>query len=114
MVFGSRSEKNRDKATKLLITVEKKLTALQAEMDVVLGPDPDPDVPRVLQQSARRKPLPAHLPRETRSLRSEATCCPECGGVLKPLGESVSEQLELISSTFKVIETIRPVVGVII
>lgn len=108
MVFGSRSEKNRDKATKLLITVEKKLTALQAEMDVVLGPDPDPDVPRVLQQSARRKPLPAHLPRETRSLRPEATCCPECGGVLKPLGESVSEQLELISSTFKVIETIRP------
>lgn len=45
MVFGSRSEKKRDKATKLLKTVEKKLTALQAEMDVVLGPDPDPKVP---------------------------------------------------------------------
>lgn len=77
-------------------------------MDVVLGPDPDLKVPRVQQQSARRKPLPAHLPRETQRLTPEETCCPECGGVLKPLGKSISEQLELLSSTFKVIETIRP------
>ncbi|WP_133523182.1 IS66 family transposase [Buttiauxella sp. JUb87] len=108
MVFGSRSEKTRDKATKLLRKVEKRLTALQAEMGVVLGPDPDPAVPRVLQQSARRKPLPAHLPRETQRIEPEETCCPDCGGTLKPLAESISEQLELISSAFKVIETVRP------
>lgn len=99
---------NRDKAAKLLRKVEKPLTVLQAEMDVVLGPDPDPAVPRVLQQSARRKPLPTHLPRETRRIEPEGTCCPDCGGALKPLADSISEQLELISSAFKVIETVHP------
>ncbi|SQD07439.1 IS orf [Escherichia coli] len=33
---------------------------------------------------------------------------PGCGGDLSPLGCDVSEQLELISSAFKVIETQRP------
>lgn len=107
MVFGSRSEKNRDRAAKLLRKVEKNLEALQAEMDAVLGPNADPVVPRVLQQSSHRKPLPAHLPRETRNIKPEETCCPDCGGALKRLGESISEQLELISSAFRVIETKR-------
>lgn len=107
MVFGSRSEKSRDKAARLLNKAKKRLEDLQAETEAVLGPDPDPAVPRVLQQSSRRKPLPSHLPRETRALEPVETCCPDCGGVLKPLGENLSEQLELISNTFKVIETRR-------
>ncbi|EAM7164478.1 IS66 family transposase, partial [Salmonella enterica] len=52
--------------------------------------------------------LPASLPRETRVIRPEEECCPACGGELSPLGCDVSEQLELISSAFKVIETQRP------
>ncbi|RJX83667.1 hypothetical protein D3822_32295 [Escherichia coli] len=35
-------------------------------------------------------------------------CRPACGGELSSLGCDVSEQLELISSAFKVIETQRP------
>ncbi|MEE9869100.1 IS66 family transposase, partial [Escherichia coli] len=38
----------------------------------------------------------------------EEECCPACGGELSSLGCDVSEQLELISSAFKVIETQRP------
>nr|WP_250886927.1 IS66 family transposase [Escherichia coli] len=41
-------------------------------------------------------------------MRPEEECCPACGGELSPLGCDVSEQLELISSAFKVIETQRP------
>ncbi|ECO1091008.1 transposase, partial [Salmonella enterica subsp. enterica serovar Kentucky] len=48
------------------------------------------------------------LPRETRVIRPEEECCPACGGELRILGNYVSEQLELISSAFKVIETQRP------
>lgn len=107
MLFGSWSEKTRDRAAKLLIRVERNLEALQAEMDAVLGPNADPVVPHKLQQSSHRKPLPAHLPRETRCIKPEEACCPDCGGALKPLGESISEQLELISSAFGVIETKR-------
>ncbi|HEA9475343.1 TPA: IS66 family transposase, partial [Escherichia coli] len=41
-------------------------------------------------------------------IRPEEECCPACGGDLTSLGCDVSEQLELISSAFKVIETQRP------
>ncbi len=51
---------------------------------------------------------PATLPRETRTLLPAETACPACGGELSALGCDVSEQLELISSAFKVIETQRP------
>lgn len=36
------------------------------------------------------------------------TACPACGGELKVMGETISEQLEIINSAFKVIETVRP------
>ncbi|MCI5353603.1 IS66 family transposase, partial [Escherichia coli] len=47
-------------------------------------------------------------PRETRVIRPEEECCPASGGELSSLGCDVSEQLELIHSAFKVIETQRP------
>ncbi len=77
-------------------------------MAETLGEQYDPVLPSALRQSSARKPLPASLPRETRVIRPEEECCPACGGDLSPLGCDVSEQLELISSAFKVIETQRP------
>ncbi|MCU6204621.1 IS66 family transposase zinc-finger binding domain-containing protein, partial [Enterobacter cloacae] len=81
---------------------------LQEEMAEVLGEQHDPVLPQPLRQSSSRKPLPASLPRETRTLSPAEKACPECGGELSALGCDVSEQLELISSAFKVIETQRP------
>lgn len=52
--------------------------------------------------------LRVSLPRENRVIRPEEECCPACGGELSSLGCDVSEQLELISSAFQVIETQRP------
>lgn len=54
-----------------------------------------------------RQPLPAHLPREDNVIEPLDEACSACGGKLKPLGEDVSEQLELIDSAFKVIRHIR-------
>jgi transposase len=36
------------------------------------------------------------------------TACPDCGGVLKPLGEDVAEMLEWVPASFKVIRLVRP------
>jgi transposase len=56
----------------------------------------------------RRKPLPEGLPREVVTHLPEHDCCPDCGGALRQFGEDVSEQLERIPATFKVIRHVRP------
>jgi len=54
-----------------------------------------------------RKPLPPHLPREDEV--HEASCtCPNCGGQMRRLGEDVTEVLEYVPASFKVIRHIRP------
>ncbi len=59
-----------------------------------------------------RRPLPAHLPRESvvyAALPSDQNCtCPECGGVMRTLGEDVAEVLEYVPARFKVIRHVRP------
>jgi transposase len=54
-----------------------------------------------------RRPLPAHLPRQTQ-VHAAACACPDCGGQLKRIGEDVAEQLEFIPEHFKVIRHVRP------
>ncbi len=51
---------------------------------------------------------PFPVPLVKPGIQPEEECCPACGGELSSLGCDVSEQLELISSAFKVIETQRP------
>lgn len=108
MQFGKSSEKLREKTQRQVCEAEERISVLQEEMAEVPGEQHDPALPQSLRQSSARKPLPASLPHETRKLSPPETACPDCGGELRPLGCDVSEQLELISSTFKVIETQRP------
>ena len=55
-----------------------------------------------------RKPMPAHLPRE-HVIHEPAPVCTGCGGtVLRKLGEDVTELLEYIPSSFKVVQIVRP------
>jgi transposase len=60
------------------------------------------------RQSKPRLPLPDHLPRDERIYVPEATACPDCGGSFKSLGEDISEQLEYIPASFRVIRHVRP------
>ena len=54
-----------------------------------------------------RKPFPAHLPRE-RVVIAAPCSCPACGGSrLSKLGEDVTETLEVIPRSWKVIQTVR-------
>jgi transposase len=54
-----------------------------------------------------RRPLPEHLPRETRRILPKQQACPDCGGALKHLGEDISEMLEYVPASFKVIRQVR-------
>src|SRR5260370_4474645 len=55
-----------------------------------------------------RRPLPDHLPREVRKVLPKQEACPDCGGKLKHLGEAVSEILEYVPASLKVIQYVRP------
>lgn len=60
-----------------------------------------------LKNKPARKPLPDHLQREVITHIPSEECCPDCGGKLRKLGEDVSEYLERIPETFKVIRNVR-------
>lgn len=108
MHFGKSSEKLREKMQRQVREAEERISALQEEVAEVQREQHDPALPQPLRQSSARKPLAASLPRKTITLKPEEAVCPACGGDLGPLGCDVSEQLELISSAFRVIATQRP------
>ena len=54
-----------------------------------------------------RRPLPAHLPRE-RLVHPAPAACPCCGGtMLRKIGEDVTEMLERVPASWKVIQHVR-------
>ena len=114
MQFGRRSEQMDETITQLELALEE-LECVRAE----LGGSDEPAVnDEVTEQPAdsdvsapakpKRKPLPEHLPRHSVEHRPSACCCPDCGGALKPLGEDVSEVLEYVPASFRVIRHVRP------
>lgn len=100
MQFGRKSEK----LDRKIEQIETRLEDLLAEEGEAEEKQPELAVAR---QKSVRQPLPEHLPREDRVLEPEDQACPACGGNLKPLGEDVSEQLEIIDTAFKVIRHVR-------
>ncbi len=125
MLFGQSSEKSRNKLEKKIGEAEKRLGEMEIRLNAakqclnaaaaaVEVPD-SPNVvavptagPAVVRQTLSRKPLPATLPRETQRIEPVESACPDCGGVLKVIGQTVSEQLDIINTAFRVIETVRP------
>jgi transposase len=102
MQFGRRSEKLDLQIEQL----ELRLEDLQAdEGDATAQVEKHSNSPR---KSPVRKPLPDHLPREERVYPPAEACCPDCGGDLRHLGDDISEQLEFIPASFKVIRHTRP------
>src|ERR1700679_1473005 len=107
MHFGRRSEKLNADIEQLELRLED-LEVNQAAAE----PLPIQPATRAIDKKARRKParrpLPADLPRETETLAPQQEACPDCGGTLRHLGQDVSETLEYIPASFKVIRTVRP------
>ncbi len=55
----------------------------------------------------KRRPLPDNLPRHEQVL-TPGEACRACGGVLRPIGEDVTEELEYVPGRFVVNRIVRP------
>lgn len=105
MIFGSKSEKLTGQLEQLEFRLEELETAQAATEAAQQHSTPTTTKSR---SRASRKPLPEDLPREVITHLPAHTCCPDCGGALRKFGEDVSEQLERIPATYKVIQHVRP------
>src|SRR5271155_284120 len=104
--FGRKSEKLEHEIEQL----ELRLDELQTTRAEKVAPSQTSVViaPTAHVAKPARRPLPEHLPRETRKYQPKQSACPDCGGALKHLGEDVSEMLEYVPARFKVIRQVRP------
>lgn len=100
--YGAKSEKLDRNADQLELKLEE-LESDQAADEVaeLLASD------KPIKNKPARKPLPDHLQREVVTHTPSEECCPDCGGKLRKFGEDVSEYLERIPETFKVIRHVR-------
>jgi len=125
MLFGQSSEKLRIRLEKKIHEAEKRLgemenrlntakgcldaaAAVTAESGSDVAAEEATEKPASPRRPSSRQPLPAELPRDMVIIAPTETVCPVCSGELAMLGETVTEQLDIINNAFKVIETIRP------
>jgi len=106
--FGRKSEKLQRQIEQLELRLEDLQQAQAAgEAEQVESSSSESSHPRSTPKATRR-PLPAHLPRQTETHVPRHESCPDCGGELRKLGEDVSEMLEYIPARFRVIRHVRP------
>ncbi len=117
--FGSRSE--RLDPDQLLLFDQEELAALSAELAAAVAeqesaereaaeqesaaPDPHDSGKSAQRKGHGRRELPASLPREQKryELTAEERVCPCCGEQRAEIGSELSEQLEYIPASYKVI-----------
>jgi transposase len=102
MLFGRSSEKVRGQIDQLELKLEE-LETSKAERAAKMESQPVAVV-----QKPSRQPLPENLPREVQTHIPKHESCPECGGQLRKFSEDVSEVLEYVPASFKVIRHVRP------
>ena len=104
--FGRRSEQlDPDQFELCLEEVEAALA--QAEHARDQASRAPADRPR----KTNRGSLPAHLERIEQTIDVDDRACPCCGGALHQIGEDVSERLDVVPTTFRVLVTRRPRYG---
>lgn len=100
MQFGRRSER--------LDGDQFELALEDLDGDIASVQEAAPVVTMDREARPKRNPLPDHLLREDRVLDVDHAACACCGGPLHMVGESISEMLDWIPATLRVIRTIRP------
>jgi transposase len=103
MQFGASSEKLSQEIEQLELALEElEARAVEVTQTAPLAPKPERPVPV--------RSLPEHLPREDVVAEpSSGTCaCPDCGGILRKLGDDSAEQLDVAPVRWRVVRTIRP------
>jgi transposase len=99
--FGRSSEQRTQEIEQLQLALDdlrEEEGARAADRPAVLRPAFDKPI---------RRPLPDHLPRHE-VVHAVACACPSCGGALRRLGEEVTEVLDYVPASFKVIRHVRP------
>lgn len=100
MAFGRSSERLTHEADQLELGLEEAEAEAAARVPPVVARARDAAKPH-------RQPLPEHLPRE--DVVHEAPCvCPDCGGTMRRMGEDVTEQLDYVPASFRVVRHVRP------
>jgi transposase len=119
LAFGSTSEKDKALLAQLelalddLETSEGQSEAAPVPVTPIEGPvseqGPEP------KGKPARRPLPEHLPRESvehapdLAHNADGACgCPSCGKQMRQMGEDVTEVLEYVPESWKVIRHVRP------
>jgi transposase len=109
MQFGRKSEKIERQVEQLELELEELESAKAAQIEEL---ERKLEPPKAAALETVRKPvrraLPEHLPREVETHSPADQCCPACSAELKKLGEDVSEVLEWVPASFKVIRHVRP------
>jgi transposase len=80
-------------------------------IDAEAGIESESETITYTRNKPKRKPLPAHFPRQRIIHDIDDKTCGDCGNDLHRIGEETSEQLELIPAQVKVIEHVRPKYG---
>ncbi|MGB5592051.1 MAG: IS66 family transposase, partial [Gammaproteobacteria bacterium] len=103
--FGRRSERLDD--DQLLLSLEDLDTDIaRAEADL-----PETAKARTPDKARERPSLPDHLEREDIKLDIDVDTCPDCGGGLHAIGETVSEMLDYVPARLRVLRICRPKYG---
>jgi transposase len=103
MMFGSKSEKVAQEVEQLELKLEELETARAQQASLPFTAVSDKPSTR-----PARRPLPEQLPRDIRVHDPGISSCPDCGGELRCFGEDVSEVLDYVPESFRVIRHVRP------
>jgi len=107
MLFGAKSEKIVRQVQQLGLQLEELEVCRGEEVTAPLLTEDAASVEPLSDRPSRRS-LPEQLPREVETHLPDTSCCPGCGGTLREFGEDVSEVLEYVPVSFKVIRHVRP------
>ena len=103
MLFGKKSEKLMHQIDQLELELEELYIARGQSQ-----PRVEPALESPVNVPTPKRSWPDTLPREVQLHVPAPTCCPDCGSAWQTLGEDVSEMIERVPATFKVIRHVRP------
>ena len=108
LIFGAHSERLPTIGAEQLV-----LALVEGDGDTPPGPvgsDASAGFSKKPRKKAERNigKLPEHLPRCERVIEPSTTHCPCCNGKMRRIGEDVTETLDRIPATLRVLRTIRP------
>jgi transposase len=107
--FGTSSERRARLIEQLELQLadhEESAAQEEAAAEIASPPASTIEVRSIERRTPARRPLPEHLPRE-RIVYPVPSACPCCGGILRKLGEDVTETLEHVPAHWKVIQHVR-------